>query len=350
MCSLVKFANSLPNKCRNTCNWELCVICQINTPDSLSCATEKGRDTLFDAINKRQDGVYRRLYDEFNSLSFVPLNEIKYHSSCYDAYTSKRNLQRLTVYNVQEKGQYHSTCIAHYLLKWKKEDNYSTIKNESEHDIALKKFLDILHHDLYENKKSFTMSSLLDKFCSLLPEGLSTKYSTAKLQTMLQNHYGDTIVIESQKGQGQSNIVFSSSISVVDAIRTASKLKADLFSEVEASFVDVPDMQEDHILHDAVKVLRGSLRAVEISKDFYPSPSDLSHHRSLQFIPPSLMTFLSLLVDDNCFHIESDYNALSHDKARKCIAVAEMIISLHKNNFTPFNFGLALQLYHGNGS
>jgi hypothetical protein len=132
------------------------------------------------------------------------------------------------------------------LLKWKKEhsaDNYSTIKNESEHDIAFKTFLDILHHDLFENKKAFTMSSLLDKFCSLLPEGLSTKYSTAKLQTRLQNHYGITIVIESQKGQGQSNIVFSSSISVADAIRAASELKADLkFSEVETSFVDIPDM------------------------------------------------------------------------------------------------------------
>ena len=195
------------------------------------------------------------------------------------------------------------------------------------------------------------MSSLLVKCCSLLPEGLSTKYYTAKLQTRLQSHYGDTIVIESQKGQGQSNIAFSSSISVADAIRAASKLTADLkFSEVKASFVDVPDMQEDQILHDAAKVLRGSLHKIEISKDFYPSPSDLSHHRSLQFIPPSLMTFLSWLVDYNCFHIESDYNALSHEKARKCIAVAEMIISLHKNNFTPFNLGLVLQLYHGYGS
>jgi hypothetical protein len=27
-----------------------------------------------------------------------------------------------------------------------------------------------------------------------------------------------------------------------------------------------------------------------------------------------------------------------------------MIISLHKNNFTPFNLGLALQLCHGYGS
>jgi hypothetical protein len=85
----------------------------------------------------------------------------------------------LTVDDVQEKAQYHSACITNYLLKWKKEysaDNYSTIKNESEHDIALKQFLNILHHDLFENKKAFTMSSLLDKFCSLLQEGLSTSY------------------------------------------------------------------------------------------------------------------------------------------------------------------------------
>jgi hypothetical protein len=36
--------------------------------------------------------------------------------------------------------------------------------------------------------------------------------------------------------------------------------------------------------------------------------------------------------------------------SKRCIAVAEMIISLHKNNFTPFNLGLTLQLYHGYGS
>jgi hypothetical protein len=55
-------------------------------------------------------------------------------------------------------------------------------------------------------------------------------------------------------------------------------VNAFLFSktEIEASFVDISDMQEDQILHDAAKVLRGSLHAVETSKDFYPSPSDLS--------------------------------------------------------------------------
>jgi hypothetical protein len=47
-----------------------------------------------DEINKRQNDVFRCLYGEFNSLSLVPLNELKYHRSCYKAYTSKRNLQR----------------------------------------------------------------------------------------------------------------------------------------------------------------------------------------------------------------------------------------------------------------
>jgi hypothetical protein len=60
----------------------------------LSCATEKGKDTLFDAINKQQDDVYRRLYEEFNSFSLVCLNEIKYHRSCYKAYASNIHLQR----------------------------------------------------------------------------------------------------------------------------------------------------------------------------------------------------------------------------------------------------------------
>jgi hypothetical protein len=55
-------------------------------------------------------------------------------------------LSLLTVDDVQKKAQCHSACITNYLLKWKKDnsaDNYSTIKNESEHDIAFKKFLGI---------------------------------------------------------------------------------------------------------------------------------------------------------------------------------------------------------------
>jgi hypothetical protein len=76
-------------------------------------------------------------------------------------------------------------------------------------------------------------------------------------------------------------------------------VNAFLFSKRSWCKMSKNFLKEDQILHDAAKVLRGSIHAVEISKDLYPSPFDLSRHRSLQFIPPSLMTFLSWLVDDS---------------------------------------------------
>jgi hypothetical protein len=107
----------------------------------------------------------------------------------------------LAVNDVQEKAQYHSACNTNYLLKGKKEhraDNYSTIKNESEHDIAFNKFL--------RHFAPWTFWEQESAYYVFLVKKIILKYSTAKLQTRLQNHYGDNIVIESQKGQGQSNI------------------------------------------------------------------------------------------------------------------------------------------------
>jgi hypothetical protein len=117
----------------------------------------------------------------------------------------------LTVDDVQEKAQYHSACITNYLLKWKKEhsaDDYSTIKNESEHDIAFKKFLGILHHDLFDNKKAFTMSSLLVRqIVFLASRGFINKVLycqiTDKASKSLRPYYCD------QKSKGTRSIKYS---------------------------------------------------------------------------------------------------------------------------------------------
>ena len=38
------------------------------------------------------------------------------------------------------------------------------------------------------------------------------------------------------------------------------------------------------------------------------------------------------------------------EKLRKCIALAECIVSVSRNSFTPFHLGLALQMHHVYGS
>ena len=81
------------------------------------------------------------------------------------------------------------------------------------------------------------MSFLLDKVCSFLPPNIASKYATSKLQQRLLNYFGNTIIVEKQRGQGKSNTVFSSSIPVSEAIHAANNLKDELkFTELETSF------------------------------------------------------------------------------------------------------------------
>ena len=114
-------------------------------------------------------------------------------------------------------------------------------------------------------KKAFSMSFLLDKFCFFLPPNITSKYTTSKLQQKLLNYFGNAIIVEKQRGQGKSNTVFSSSITVSGAIHAANNLKFELkFTELETSFENTQSKQldEEQILHDAAKILRSSFTIV----------------------------------------------------------------------------------------
>ena len=82
------------------------------------------------------------------------------------------------------------------------------------------------------------MSFLLDKFCSFLPPNIASKYTTSELQQKLPNYFGNAIIVEKQRGQGKSNTtIFSSSITVSEAIHAANNLKAELkFTEFGDKF------------------------------------------------------------------------------------------------------------------
>ena len=140
-----------------------------------------------------------------------------------------------SVDNFLENALYHSSCIANYILNMKSDT--VPVEKESEHESAFQQFIDSLRDDLFVNKNAFSMSFLLDKFCSFLPTNIANKYTTSKLQQKLLNYFGNTIIVEKQRGQGKSNTVFSSSITVSEAIHAANNQKAELkFTELETSF------------------------------------------------------------------------------------------------------------------
>ena len=88
-----------------------------------------------------------------------------------------------------------------------------------------------------------------------------------------------------------SNTIFSSSITVSDAIHAANNLKAELrFTKLETSFENIQSkLDEEQTLHDAAKSLRSSLQSLEMSNEYYPLPSEGSITESCKFIPRCLL-------------------------------------------------------------
>jgi hypothetical protein len=67
-------------------------------------------------------------------------------------------------------------------------------------------------------------------------------------------------------------------------------------------------------------------------------------------MPPVLKTFLCWLLDDVAYDTVNKDHTIPPEKLRKCMALAETIVSINKNSFTPFSPGLALQMHHVYGS
>jgi hypothetical protein len=71
------------------------------------------------------------------------------------------------------------------------------------------------------------MTQLLQKYLDYLPAHIPNTYPVTKLQDRLKIHYGDSIVVQIQRGQGKSNLVFSSDVSI-GHVATAGNLKSKL--------------------------------------------------------------------------------------------------------------------------
>lgn len=172
-----------------------------------------------------------------------------------------------------------------------------TVKEETEssdHDLAFEKLISDINSDLMVNHKAFLMSTLLEKCCALLPEERADKYTSQKLQNRLLRHYGKSIIIQSQQGHGKSNIVFSSSVSIGDAINTASQLKSDL--KVAQMTLQMDEAKQAHT--DAANILRRDIHNLDIKNDFYPAPSECSLSNPIQSMPPTLTKFICWLIDE----------------------------------------------------
>ena len=80
----------LPVKRQKLTNFHKCIICQMDSNETLRKARDTSIQTLVAALELRRDEVYERLKSDFDSLATA---DVKWHSNCYEKWTSKENLR-----------------------------------------------------------------------------------------------------------------------------------------------------------------------------------------------------------------------------------------------------------------
>ena len=222
----------------------------------------------------------------------------------------------------------------------------------SVHDYAFKMLIADIHEDLTVRKQAFLMTQLLQKYLDYLPAHIPNTYPVTKLQDRLKIHYGDSIVVQIQRGQGKSNLVFSSNVSIGHVVATAGNLKSKLkTSEIKQEISTVADScNDDQILHAAIRILRRDIEKISISTDEYPTANEVSLALSMNRMPLSLTKFICWLLDYKSFKNASEPYNILNDKLQKVMSITECIFSVSRDVLTQFHLGLAVQLYHDIGS
>ncbi|CAG2253275.1 unnamed protein product [Mytilus edulis] len=235
---------------------------------------------------------------------------------------------------------YHSGCITKYLLR-EKEIKAETDENNTGtmYDKAFTSFVESINEELFVHKMVFSLSYLLSKYKSFLPEDVSSKYTSYRLQLRLKNHFREHIVVDVNHGQGESNFVYSSSLTLREAVRTAIRFKAETkFTKLQMSACTSKNDQtdENQILYSAASILRREIKNAVVPMDTYPSVDEMSLSKSLETVPSVLTGFINWLIDDShsqvCEEINGETEHLEHQKVArgriKTLPIDEKVFSL----------------------
>ena len=198
---------------------------------------------------------------------------------------------------------------------------------------------------------------LLNRFSSLIGKNTDmSSYRTEKLQNRLKAHYGDRVIIQTQRGRSNSSIIFSSSITVGHAVAAAASLKDSASNDSfdltgEISDTETYSKCNINSLYHTAKSLRLMAQGV---RDNVQISQTISNEHAESLVPDNLYMFLRWLLEDdigdNPISDQKETSSRS-DTHRLILSIAQDIIfACNRSVLTPKHIGLGITAKHLTGS
>ena len=185
---------------------------------------------------------------------------------------------------------------------------------------------------------------MLKTFDPLIPDN----YKPSNLQRPLEKQFGKRITILSQHGQGKSNFLFSRSITLVDAIKTANSEKQSKHEETSLQLPLQDVWSDEMIFHRAIGILRYQMETMT-AENTYPSADDCTVKRSGKCIPSLVLKAALWLIDKRSYRNIVD-TAPSHEVRSKACSLAHKLVYNCTNSITPIHLEILILVHHNHGS
>ena len=412
-----------PKRLKTTC-FSNCIFCQ-KSNDVLRVAQPSSIEKVISALNIRQDELSQRLSS--NDLHHIDGNDVLWHSSCYETYTSRHNLQYclsrplsddhhqeprtrhtlisfdwskcifcknatrkkekqllristfeacnsikqsavaredtelLSILNsvnydlIASEGRYHKSCHASYTSKVniKRKRESATPREENIFDEAFHQLLQVITPEI-ENGKAYDMNVLLMMFRKEIEKkgNEADSYTKQKLKARLITHFKQELVFHQPPQQSKPEVVYSSSISLMDAINAASScapsdsersMSAAETEPIACEFLDIFSVAF-RIRHEIMKCKGIDINPLNIE--------DLQLDTAKRLLPQSLYWLIRWIVTGEPLGDHTIASAPNITDERKIIMVGQDLIhcASHARVKLPKQVGLAMCVKHLTGS
>ena len=183
---------------------------------------------------------------------------------------------------------------------------------------------------IFDSGRALTMTFLPNHFQDLLrDDGYQdfSCYRTQKLKSKLINYYRDKITITNEPNQQQS--VFSSAISIADAVNCAMKYK-QLTKNLEIASTPESEGRNDRMIERVGQLVKQDIADIRGISIHPLDPEDINENKVDEIVPESLLHLLQSICGDS----------------RKVKSIAQDIVSAASNGKKrmPMNVGLGISL------
>ena len=298
-----------------------------------------------------KNATWKRDRKLINIATFEACNSIKESAEAREDHELLSVLQTVNYDLIAAEGKYHKACHASYIskvnIKHKQRD--ASIIKESTFDEAFNRLVKTITPEV-ENGKAYDMNGLLVMFKREMEKlgNDSQSYTKQKLKVRLMSHFEEQLVFHQPPQQSKPEIVYSSSISLIDVINaasdcplpdTASSMTTVQIAAATSNLLDIYSVAFQ-IRQDIMKCKGIEIKPLNIG--------DLQLDIAKALLPQSLYWLVRWIVTGEQYSDSSPSSASNTTDERKIILCGQDLVhcASHARVKLPKHVGLAMSVKH----